>query len=51
MKMDEADARIANMRVNYTVNKPMRFVSWINETAASSYRSVSNAISAPFQRQ
>ncbi|MFK4255704.1 hypothetical protein [Agrobacterium tumefaciens] len=56
VKMDEADARIANMRVNYTgtvkaVNKPVRFVSWINETAASSYQSVSNAISAPFQRQ
>lgn len=56
VKMDEANTRIANMRVNYAetakaVNKPMRFVSWINETAASSYQSVSQAISIPFQRQ
>lgn len=56
VKMGEADARLANMRVNYTatvkaVNKPMRFVSWINETAASAYQYVSQAISAPFQRQ
>jgi hypothetical protein len=47
----EADAQIANMRVQYTakiksVNKPMRYVTWINEQVAA----VKEAISAPFQR-
>lgn len=53
---DEANAGIANMTVQYTatvkaVNKPMRFVASINETASSLYSAVGEAVLAPFQRQ
>lgn len=39
LQFDQADARAANMRLRfyatpYAVNRPMRFVTWINEKAA-----------------
>jgi hypothetical protein len=56
VNMDDASAGIANMTVKYTatvkaVNKPMRFVAWINEKASNSYEAVKGAILAPFQRE
>ncbi|WEJ14228.1 hypothetical protein N0Q91_11575 [Sinorhizobium sp. K101] len=52
VRMDEANARIANMRIDYTadvkaVNKPMRYVIWLNEHASKVYE----AVSAPFERE
>lgn len=53
---DEAKARVANMTFKYTatvmaVNRPMRFVAWINENSSAAYQSVSQAIAAPFERE
>ncbi|WP_457586658.1 hypothetical protein [Ensifer canadensis] len=50
--MDEAKARIANMRVTYSaeiwaVNIPMRYITWVNEQASR----LSELVSTPFKRQ
>jgi hypothetical protein len=53
---DDAKAQIANMSVSFSVkvqavNKPLRYVTWINETLAGLTKSFSEIVTAPFQRQ
>ncbi|MBB2835857.1 UNVERIFIED_ORG: hypothetical protein GGD51_006043 [Rhizobium esperanzae] len=52
LNMDTAEAKIANMRLNFAadvsaVGRPMRYVTWINEQVVR----IRDSMAAPFERQ